>query len=99
AFYADRLPGVTLVFAIRADAAANPLAERLDFAVVALFAGRHFAAGAHYREERLNAVNAIPVQIGMRTFETGRACCFRVRYFTKRALDDSLSVLAIAERR
>ena len=73
---------VAFALAEDADTAVFPRSGDLDFAVVGRAALDRHAAGAHHGEERLDAVDAVPKQVGMMRLEMGRAEGFAAENFT-----------------
>jgi len=73
AFFAHRRARVAFVLIVGADAAADPLADDFDLALRRLFSRGRLAAGAHHREQRLDAVNAVPIEIRMRLLQRSGA--------------------------
>src|SRR5439155_24353749 len=86
------------IFPIDARAPTFPDAFDLDQAVAGGAALDAFATGAHHREERFDAVNAVPEKVGMRFFQVARTGRFRAQNFADRPVADRLGVLAVSKR-
>src|SRR5439155_5262139 len=87
------------IFPINADASALPGAGDLDPPVAGRAAFDALTTGAHHREQRFDAMDAIPEQVGVRLFERAWTPCFRAEDFADGTVAHGLRVPAVAERR
>src|SRR2546423_13708999 len=81
-----------LLLAVNTFAPVAPDADHFDFPLRRLLSHHGSPIRPHYREERLNTMNAVPKQVRMMRLYFARPIGFRISNFSDRTISDLLGV-------